>query len=259
MGGNMLEKFKRFMIALCVMTLTFTTCAFAASEPATSQTGTQDLTEYVKYYTQSYAQSYGSVSKAELEYMIDNSVGAAKKLAEGIYTYAQNDALGALLSIGDVGVTRNGDVYKAEVTLTYEKGNMTMNLDMQYLLDDLRVTDANISFKSQDSKSFGDVMKQAGINTLIGISIVFVMLALMSILIAQFKHINKLTQRAGKNKDTAAAEHVGIDNAVSQIVENESSEVDDLELIAVITAAIAASEDAPSDGFTVRSIRRVRF
>lgn len=259
MGGNMLEKFKRFMIALCIMTLTFTTCAFADSEPATSQTGTQDLTEYVKYYTQSYAQSYGSVSKAELEYMIDNSVGTAKELAEGIYTYVQNDALGALLSVGDVSVTRDGDVYKAEVMLTYEKGTMTMNLDMQYLLDDLRVTDANISFKSQDSKSLGDTMKQAVINTLIGISIVFIMLALMSILIAQFKHINKLTQRGGKNENTVTQEHVGIDNAVSQIVENESSEVDDLELIAVITAAIAASEDAPSEGFTVRSIRRVRF
>jgi hypothetical protein len=35
-----------------------------------------------------------------------------------------------------------------------------------------------------------------------------------------------------------------------------AEETDDLELIAVISAAIAASEQAPADGFVVRSIRR---
>lgn len=258
MGGNMLKKFMRFMTALCVMTLMFTTCAFASSESATVQSNTQDLTEYVKYYAENYAQSYGGVSKAELEYMINNSVGVAKELAEDIYAYAQNDSLGNLLSIGSVTVTRDEDTYRAEVPLTYEKGNMTMVFDMQYLLEDLRVTKTEVSFSSTaGGKLFGEVMKQAGINTVIGISIVFIMLALMSILIAQFKHINRLTQPKAKKSDTAQQE--GIDNAVSQIVESETTEVDDLELIAVITAAIAASEDAPSDGFMVRSIRRVRF
>ena len=49
-------------------------------------------------------------------------------------------------------------------------------------------------------------------------------------------------------------------NAVAQIVENETvQEEDDLELIAVIAAAIAASEGASStDGYVVRSIRRIR-
>lgn len=253
----MLKKFRRFMTALCVMTLTFTTCVFASSGAEAGQTDIQDLTEYVIYYAQNYAQSYGSVSKAELEYMIDNSVGAVKTLAEGIYAYAKNDALGSLLSLGDITVTRYGEMYRAEVPMTYEKGNMTIVLDMQYLLEDLRVTKAEVSFKSSgDGKSRGEVMKQAGINTVIGISVVFTMLALMSILIAQFKHINKLTQR--KDTKEAAAEE-GIENAVSQIVENESSADDALELIAVITAAIAASDDALPDGFTVRSIRRVRF
>ena len=37
----------------------------------------------------------------------------------------------------------------------------------------------------------------------------------------------------------------------------EEDLTDDLELVAVITAAIAASEDTPADGLVVRSIRRV--
>ena len=47
-----------------------------------------------------------------------------------------------------------------------------------------------------------------------------------------------------------------VDNAVAQIIENEEQS-DDLELVAVIAAAIAASEGAAStDGYVVRSIRR---
>ena len=135
---------------------------------------------------------------------------------------------------------------------------MTLTFEMQYLLEDLRVTDVSVTFASTAAKaSLGATMKQAGINTVIGISVVFIMLAFMSILIAQFKHVNKLTAgRKNKKEDTASEV---IDNSVSNIVESEESSADDLELVAVITAAIAASEDAPADGFTVRSIRRVRF
>ena len=47
-------------------------------------------------------------------------------------------------------------------------------------------------------------------------------------------------------------------NTVSQIeVKEEEEELsDDLELVAVITAAIAASAGTSTDGFVVRSIRR---
>ena len=38
---------------------------------------------------------------------------------------------------------------------------------------------------------------------------------------------------------------------------NEDEDVDDLELVAVITAAIAASENTSTDGLVVRSIRKV--
>ena len=53
--------------------------------------------------------------------------------------------------------------------------------------------------------------------------------------------------------------NAGIDNAVTQIAAQEEAEADDTELVAVIAAAIAASEGAAStDGFVVRSIRKVR-
>ena len=55
------------------------------------------------------------------------------------------------------------------------------------------------------------------------------------------------------------AKNAGIDKAVTQIAAQEEPEADDTELVAVIAAAIAASEGAAStDGFVVRSIRKVR-
>ena len=49
--------------------------------------------------------------------------------------------------------------------------------------------------------------------------------------------------------------HLETKAAVSETVE-EVDETDDLELIAVISAAIAAAEETTTDGFVVRSIKR---
>ena len=105
--------------------------------------------------------------------------------------------------------------------------------------------------------SFGETMTKAALNTLMGMGTVFAVLILIAVLIYCFTFIPKIQAAfAKKDKKVEAA----ADNAVAQIVENEAvQEEDDLELIAVIAAAIAASEGAASaDGYFVRSIRRIR-
>ena len=89
-----------------------------------------------------------------------------------------------------------------------------------------------------------------------GMGTVFAVLILIALLISSFNLIPKIQAAfAKKDKKVEAA----ADNAVAQIVENEAVQEDDLELIAVIAAAIAASEGAAStDGYVVRSIRRIR-
>jgi len=104
--------------------------------------------------------------------------------------------------------------------------------------------------------SFGETMAKAGLNTLMGMGTVFIVLILIALLISSFGLISKI-QNAGKKKEKATESAVA--NAVAQIVENEEAQEDDLELIAVIAAAIAASEGAASaDGYVVRSIRKIR-
>ena len=107
-------------------------------------------------------------------------------------------------------------------------------------------------------ESMGGLMTKAALNTLIGMGTVFVMLIMISLIISLFNFIPKI-QAAFSKKDKEEAKNVGIDKAVTQIAAQEEPEADDTELVAVIAAAIAASEGAAStDGFVVRSIRKVR-
>lgn len=102
--------------------------------------------------------------------------------------------------------------------------------------------------------SMAERMGNAGLNTLLGMGTVFAVLILIMCVIYSFNLFN------GSNKKAAKVEEkpTGVDNAVAQISANEEAE-DDTELVAVIAAAIAAYEGSSgTDGYVVRSIRRVR-
>ena len=103
-----------------------------------------------------------------------------------------------------------------------------------------------------------NAISDAGINTVICLAVVFTVLIFISFLISLFKYIPKLEAALSKkDKKTELAVNAVV-NTVSQIeVKEEEEELsDDLELVAVITAAIAASAGTSTDGFVVRSIRR---
>lgn len=102
----------------------------------------------------------------------------------------------------------------------------------------------------------GDKMTTAALNTVIGICTVFAVLIIIIGVISLFRFIPMIQDRLTK-KTSAVQESA--DSAVAQIVQAEEDEEvsDDLELVAVIAAAIATSEGAAStDGFVVRSIRK---
>ena len=108
------------------------------------------------------------------------------------------------------------------------------------------------------SYTTGQKMYKAVMNTLIGMGTVFVVLIFISFIISLFKYINKFENR-NKAKNEASNGAQGVDNAIAQMVssEEQGEGVDDREVIAVITAAIAASENTSTDGLVVRSIRKV--
>lgn len=108
---------------------------------------------------------------------------------------------------------------------------------------------------TEQKRSFGETMGYALLNTLMGIVIVFLVLLLISKIIGLFKYIYKFEQ--GKETKKVEAQ------APAPVEKEEPQEElsDDLELVAVITAAIHAYEEAqgneiPVEGLVVRSIRK---
>ena len=106
--------------------------------------------------------------------------------------------------------------------------------------------------------TFGESMEKAALNTLLGMGTVFVVLILISAIISCFSLIPKIQNMFKKKTKKEEMKAEAVDNTIAQIIEKEEL-ADDLELVAVIAAAIAASEGATStDGYVVRSIKRRR-
>lgn len=104
-------------------------------------------------------------------------------------------------------------------------------------------------FKVEEYQSVGDIMGKAGLNTIMSMAIVFCVLIFISLLISCFKFIGAAQNKQDKQTETAAE--------VAAVPAAEVNPADDLELVAVITAAIAAaSENESADGLVVRSIVR---
>lgn len=106
--------------------------------------------------------------------------------------------------------------------------------------------------------SFGELMEKAALNTILGMGTVFVVLILISLLISCFVFIPKIQVAfSGKKDEDTAEPEAAVAAPVSTAAAVTEDLTDDYELVAVIAAAIAASEGAAStDGFVVRSIRR---
>ncbi len=101
---------------------------------------------------------------------------------------------------------------------------------------------------------------KALLNTLIGMGTVFIVLIFISFVISLFGVLNKyMEKRAGKNSAPAPAAQPTVEtaaeHAANQIIQTEELS-NDLELVAVITAAIASYQGTTVEGFRVRSIKR---
>lgn len=100
----------------------------------------------------------------------------------------------------------------------------------------------------------GEKLAKAGMNTLMGMGTVFMVLIFISLIISCFKFINNFENRAKASAPQAAPAPVPVP-APAAAAEEENL-ADDLELVAVITAAIAAFDNTSADGLVVRSIKR---
>ncbi len=201
---------------------------------------------------------YDGFTVEEVEYIfnLETQLQADGNAVLGAVTSFNNaaDAIGTITAIGEATAEIDDDtiIVTVPVTGTMKNGNAEIILsnDRFFVLQ---------SASLNEESTLGASLVKAALNTLIGVTTVFLVLILISFIISLFGYIPKIQAWFENRKKKEEVKEESIDNTIAQIVEKEEVDVtDDLELVAVIAAAIAASEGAAStDGFVVRSVRKV--
>ncbi|MDI9509181.1 MAG: OadG family protein [Bacillota bacterium] len=112
-------------------------------------------------------------------------------------------------------------------------------------------------------ESLGHRMEMGVLNTVLGMAIVFAVLTLIIFVISLFKYLPNIASKENNKSKASDAKVSPVDNAIAQIVHQEETNLmNDHELVAVISAAIASMKseglsDTTAGGFVVRSIRKV--
>ncbi len=242
----------------------------AGTEAEAAQTGgtamtTADLKEpanvsgpgvYADYYAL-YEQQIEKVLLG-LSQMSEEKIDAAiKAKADGSVIIATWDSVREDLGLFEA--VTSYDVAEADNELTYTLDAVYQDAEavgskvkVNYTIDLTGKSEETVNWDVKETLARS--VKKAAMNTLIGLGIVFIVLMFLTFLISQIHWIPDI-MNASKKKEAPAPAPAPAPVA-APVVEETVDETDDLELVAVIAAAIAASEDVPADGFVVRSIRR---
>lgn len=259
-----MKKIRKISVLICVLCCLFimTACEDKkdVSENFKGSYSKEDLVEYMVNITETVTDTESEELDAIIETLDEEdesdtilingiqSIVTAKKESGKYVGFYYNDEEEVKYNLTE---TKDSIVIKA--TAKFKKRDVKVEYSFGYIDDNLAVT--GISY--EPVYSIAEKMKTAGLNTIMGIVVVVLVLTFLSIVISLFKYINKaqtaLAEKKNSKKESA------MDSAFEQIESKEENITysDDLEVVAVITAAIAAMENTSTDGFVVRSIKRV--
>ena len=194
---------------------------------------------------------YTEMDAEDLQEVLDQSgipikAEAFQDIFNGYINYT--DELGTYIATESSELKGDAEEASLATVVAFEIHSATLNLIFD---EDGVVTTGSID----PIYSFGEILEKAGLNTVIGMGTVFVILVFISLVIALLPKFTALIENAGKKKEAPAPAPKAAPAPVATPAAEEEL-VDDLELVAVISAAIAAYTGSSSDGFVVRSIKR---
>ncbi len=244
---------KRLLVLLSIMTaLVFlVSCGKAPEEPAMSNeeaiARAEEVVSLYRDFYQAGAQADMYIEQIKAEYptvgkgyedwkSLMEEIGGVQSVIGTMVTDSNADTVSAVTTV-------QGGVRNATIAFVFSKNGYD-------------------SITQTAEYSFAEKIEKAGLNTLIGMGTVFIVLILISLIIGMFGYISKIQKAMEAPEEPTLAEK-SMESIVSQIAEKEQGLeedlVDDTALVAVIAAAIAAYTGASgTDGFVVRSVRRVR-
>lgn len=243
-----------------VVGLTMAVCLFSLSACGAASNKSQGIDADMKAQLEqipvaSYLELYTGLEDKDTEQMRKSLTkkDEVAALAEGIDSWnnVKGDLGGFVSASESVKLEESKDGYSATVNTVFEKRNMDFTVTFDHKLSKI----TGVAFVPE--YNIAEKMEKAGFNTLMGMGTVFVVLIFISMLIGGFRYISIFEEKL-LNKKNAAEIKVAVEAepVFSQPLAEEEELKDDLELAAVITAAIAASEGVSPSGLVVRSIKR---
>lgn len=230
------------ILSLCLMVLGLTACG----EDPTKVDYNGYSYDQLKEQVQSTAQGLLAMSDDQIEQYKSNENEQYKMLTDMVTRWDDaTEDVGKYQKLGDFTITKSGKTLTCEQKIVFKERSVILTFVFTYYnmeLDDVTVDPV---------QTLGEKMANAGLNTLMGMGVVFTVLILISLIIYGFKIFPYLEQKKKKNEKAIVS---ATDENVQEIPAVTAT--DDLELVAVIAAAIAASTGTSADDFVVRSIKR---
>jgi len=240
---------------MLLMILSFTGCASEKTPLEYDQTSVEQVTEFLISYCMSadetVVEEWKSMTETEMELQLiqaglpltpESFIGAMESWNAGI------EECGAYIQHGEYTYEASEEALEVTTSVLYEE----READIVFLFDEnlyLETMTVNAHF------SLGEILQKAGLNTILGMGTVFAVLIFIAFIIYMFKYISVIEDALKNKKNKKTEDAVAITETVEAPVVAEEV-CDDLELVAVIAAAIAAAEGTSTDSFVVRSIRR---
>ena len=244
------------LLSLCIMILGLGGCGEAKNneilDAKTAQVEKEMMNftlELERFRGLSDAQLQEYISQIESYKKANQITETQAKLNEDVITdwHEVEKQLGSFKEYGEFEFDSAGKTYTATLNVKY--ANRDAKLIYVISKKDFEVTGANVEMVY----TLGEKMSKAGMNTLTGILIVFFMLVFMCVIIYAFNIIAYIQEKYNKKREDTKIEITSLEATEER---EETTDVDDRELIAVIAAAIAAYTGSSTDDFVVRSIRR---
>ena len=247
----MKQTWKKIASLMMVIICAFAFTACGKEEEKTFQTITDEMADNCIAVSQSAVQSLASFDDATLEAYKENRDDFTRLAV--IEWDEETDILGAYQGMDEAKADINREEGQVTVTIpaTFEKNTGDIAVVFNYNKDYDQMVPAYMTIT--ETETFAGNMKGAGINTVMGVGTVFVVLIFLIFVISLFKYVNRI----GTKKNEKPVQQPAKAAPAKAAPAAEENLVDDLELVAVISAAIAASENTSTDSFVVRSIKKV--
>lgn len=269
----MKQNMKRMLLVLCMAVCFFALSACASASDEAVEPISAEIEQTMSDGAKNYLEAFVGYTDEDLQEQLKQ----AQKQKNTVFESAISSWINSKSDLGEFGEVKSvtveradEDSYTAVVQASFEKKELTFSLtaeETQSTYGGSSLTPTEITFVV--NYTTGEKMQKAALNTLMGMGTVFLVLIFISLIISCFKKINQI-EASMKAKNAApeaapaapapaaapAAPAAPVKKVREPLPRRSANLTNNGELVAVLTAAVAATTGVPADRIIIRSVTR---